>query len=150
MSEEEPMEHTFHMLMYRAFHAQRKYLRSYLGEIGLGTGQPKILRYLDCYGPCRQKDLAEYFEIDRAAVSRMLDSLEKGGFVTHRADENNRRADLVELTEKGRQANQTWLGHCRELEDVFLAGFSQEEKDQFAEYLARAYQNLKEQRGEEQ
>ena len=40
------MERTFHMLLYRAFHAQRSYLRPCLGEIGLVVGQPKLITYL--------------------------------------------------------------------------------------------------------
>ena len=40
------MERTFHMLLYRAFHAQRNFLRPSLGELGLGPGQPKLLNYL--------------------------------------------------------------------------------------------------------
>lgn len=71
------MERTFHMLLYRAFHAQRNYLRPCFGRIGLGAGQPKLLVYLDSHGPCRQKELADYFEIDPAAVSRMMDTLER-------------------------------------------------------------------------
>ena len=67
------MERTFHMLLYRAFHAQRSYLRPCLGEIGLEVGQPKMLTYLANHEPCRQRELAAYFEIDSAAVSRMLD-----------------------------------------------------------------------------
>ena len=78
------MERTFHMLLYRAFHAQRSYLRPCLGEIGLVVGQPKLITYLACHGPCGQRELAEYFEVDSAAVSRMVDSLEKGGFITRR------------------------------------------------------------------
>ena len=39
------MERTFHMLLYRAFHAQRNYLRPCLGEAGLEVGQPKLLEY---------------------------------------------------------------------------------------------------------
>ena len=64
------MERTFHMLLYRAFHAQRSYLRPCLGEIGLVVGQPKLITYLACHGPCGQRELAEYFEVDSAAVSR--------------------------------------------------------------------------------
>lgn len=75
------MERTFHMLLYRAFHAQRNQLRPCIGRIGLEVGQPKILTYLAKNGPCPQKQLAGYFEVDSAAVSRMLDSLEKGGFL---------------------------------------------------------------------
>lgn len=137
------MERTFHMLLYRAFHAQRNYLRPYLGEIGLGTEQPKLLSYLVANGPCQQRELAEYFEIDRAAVSRMLDSLEKGGFITHEADVNNRRADIVELTEKGRRANEAWETYCHTIELKMLKGFTQKEQEQFADYLFRAYQNLR-------
>ena len=66
------MENTFHMLLYRAMHAQRSYLRPCLRELGLGTGQPKLLRFLSSHGPCRPKEIADYFEIDPAAVSRKL------------------------------------------------------------------------------
>lgn len=137
------MERTFHMLLYRAFHAQRSYLQPYLDEIGLGVGQPKMIAYLAAHQPCRQKELSAYFEIDRAAVSRMLDSLEKKGFVTHKSDENNRRAELVTLTEKGKTANKIWQTHCGEMEQVLLDGFTASEREQFSQYLYRAYQNLK-------
>lgn len=137
------METTFHMLLYRAFHAQKNYLRPSLLKIGLGSGQPKLVAYLARRGPCRQRELADYFEIDPAAVCRMLDSLEKGGFLTRRADQSNRRADLVMLTEKGEQAARAWGEHCRQMEQCMLQGFSGEEREQFSRYLSRAYQNLK-------
>lgn len=115
------MERTFHMLLYRAFHAQRNQLRPCIGRIGLEVGQPKILTYLAKNGPCPQKQLAGYFEVDSAAVSRMLDSLEKGGFITRRLSAHSRRSNLVELTEKGRQAYAVWQDCCGELEERMLA-----------------------------
>ena len=45
------MEKTFHMLLYRAFHAQRSYLRPHVARLGLGAGQPKLLWYLAGHGP---------------------------------------------------------------------------------------------------
>ena len=96
------------MLLYRAFHAQRSCLRPHVARLGLGAGQPKLLWYLAGHGPCRQRELAEYFEIDPAAVCRMLDSLEKGGFVARSAQQGDRRADVVRLTEKGGAAS----GRC--------------------------------------
>ena len=44
------MQQTFHMLLYRAFHAQSSVLRPCLTKLGLGTGQPKILGYLSRNG----------------------------------------------------------------------------------------------------
>lgn len=137
------MERTFHMLLYRAFHAQRHYLRPCLGEIGLEVGQPKLLTYLAGHEPCRQRELAEYFEVDSAAVSRMLDSLEKGGFVTRKMDEESRRSNLIALTDKGRQAQQQWQDRCRAMEGIMLRGFSDEEIARFADYLSRAWQNFR-------
>lgn len=141
------MERTFHMLLYRAFHAQRNYLRPCFGRIGLGAGQPKLLIYLQQHGPCRQKQLAEYFEIDPAAVSRMVDSLQKGQFVRRQQDTASRRSDLVELTEKGQQAVADWKSFCAQEEALMLKGFTQQERAQFADYLVRAYQNLREYKG---
>lgn len=137
------MERTFHMLLYRTSHAQKNYLRPYLKEIGLGTGQPKLLTYLATKSPCRQKELADYFEVDRAAISRMLHSMEKNGFITHETDRNNRRADSVRITKKGREANQAWHMHCQEVETKMLSGFTDKERRQFADYLFRAYLNMR-------
>lgn len=137
------MERTFHMLLYRAFHAQRNALRPHLGELGLGAGQPKVLGYLVRNGASRQRQLAEYCEIDPAAISRMLDSLQRGGFVARQPGGGNRRCEEIVVTDRGRAAYETWQGYCREMEGQMLSGFSDQEKAQFAEYLTRAYRNLK-------
>ena len=72
----------------------------------------------------------------------MLDSLEKKGFITRKTDERSRRSNLVEITEKGLQAYKEWRRHCRETEAIMLQGFDAAEKEQFAEFLRRAYQNF--------
>ena len=102
------MERMFHMLLYRAFHAQRNRLRPVLAGLGLGPGQPKLLGYLERQGPCRQKELADYFEVDPAAVSRMLEALERGGFILRRPETPGGRRDLMEITEAGRGAYTAW------------------------------------------
>ena len=142
------MERTFHMLLYRAYHAQSNYLRPYLGEIGLEIGQPKLVNYLANNGPCRQRELADFFEIDSAAVSRMIDSLEKGGFVTRKIDKESRRSNLIALTDKGYEVQQKWQDHCRHMENIMLNGFSEEEKICFANYLSRAYKNFRKRKEE--
>ena len=143
------MERSFHMLLYRAFHAQRHYLRGGLREVGLEPGQPKLLEYLSRYGPCRQRELAEYFEIDPAAVSRMLDSLEKRGYVVRRVSDGSRRCDQVAVTEAGRRAAAEWRKRRQETDEVMLRGFTPEERRQLEDFLARAYRNLRAGRGGE-
>lgn len=137
------MERTFHMLLYRAFHAQRAALRPNLAKLGLGAGQPKILGYLSRNGASSQRQLADFYDVDPATVCRMLDSLQKGGFVSRRPDQADRRRDLIELTPAGQEAYGQWQACCREMEEQMLAGFSSEERDLFSNFLSRAYQNLK-------
>jgi len=139
------------MRLYRAFHAQSDCLRPFAASLGLGSGQPKLLSYIATHGSCTQRELAEFFEIDPSAVCRMLDSLEKEGFIAcHPA--SDRRTKVIELTDRGREAIAAWDKRCAEVESGMLDGFAPEERDQFGSYLERSRANLKswasEERGE--
>lgn len=140
------MERTFHMLLYRAFHAQHNALRPSLHRLGLGTGQPKILGYLTRNGASGQRQLADYYDVDPANICRMLDSLQKSGFVTRRPDSTDKRREVVDLTPAGREAYEQWQVCCREMEERMLRDFTPQEREDFSGYLARAYRNLKEER----
>ena len=111
--EGEKME--LYMLLYRAFHAQRKRLRPYMAQIGLAPGQPKILRYVLNHEGCMQKEAAESCDIEPATISRMIDTLEKGGLVRRVIPENNRRAGSLYLTEKGEESYRLWEPTARKL-----------------------------------
>ena len=137
------MDHSLHILLYRAFHAQRNFLRPSLAELGLGAGQPKVLDYLAARGPCCQRQLADYFDVDPANISRMVESLERGGFVVRRCGGDGRRREVVAATEKGTEISRRWRERCREAEEVQLRGFTSEERARFADYLARSYRNLR-------
>lgn len=137
------MDQTFHMLLFRAFHAQRSALRPLLNALGLGMGQPRLLGYLSRNGASAQRQIADFYEIDPAAVCRMFDNLQKGGFVTRQTNAKDKRRDLIALTPAGEQAYAAWQEGCRQMEAQMLAGFSPQEQAQFADYLCRAYQNLK-------
>ena len=131
----------FHMRLMRTFHAQRTYLRPRVDELGLGPGQPKMLVYLAVHGPSSQREVADFFECDPGAVSRMFDSLERAGFVTS-APGRDRRTKALELTERGRAAADSWDAICADEQEVMLAGFSPEERAAFADLLTRARANL--------
>ena len=136
------MDYAIHTLLSRTSHAMQNYLRPHLGKLGLSPGQPKVLRCLNAMEPCSQRMLADYCEVDPAAICRMLDSLERDGFLERRPSKTDRRAGEVVLTEKGREAFETWDSQLRQLEDRMLQGFSGQERDQLADFLARAYRNV--------
>ena len=136
------MEYAIHALLYRAAHRQRNAMRPYLRRLGLGPGQPRLLVSLERDGPSSQKRLADSLEVDQSAVCRMLDTLEKGGFVSRGVDRNDRRADTIVITDKGRRALEAWQQVGRQIDRQMLQGFTDEEVKQLAEYLERLRANL--------
>ena len=73
----------------------------------------------------------------------ILESLERGGFIRRQRDENSRRRGLVEITDAGQVALAAWRERCRQLEERMLTDFTPEEQAQFADFLSRAYRNLR-------
>ena len=140
---DEPDLITYRSLLFRASHAQRALLHPFMASIGLGTGQPKLLSYLNHFGPCSQRELADYYELDPAGVSRALDALERKGFVTFEANADDRRAKVVTLTSDGCRVARAWDAACREEASAMLTGFTREERLAFADYLTRARTNLR-------
>ena len=132
----------YHQKVSRAYHTQRACLRPLAASLGLGVGQPRILSCIAAKGPITQCEVAECFEMDPGAVSRMLAALKRNGFVTVEPLPDNRRANAVTLTESGHSAIRAWDRHCAEVEKEMLEGFSPEERERFGDYRDRARANL--------
>lgn len=138
---------SFYILFFRTSHARTMMARPTLERLGLGQGQPKMLNYLKKNGSSSQKDIAQYLEVDPAAISRMTENLARGGFITQHVSPESKRTNSVEITEKGLEVLEKWTRRIEEIDDIMLKGFSQEERRSFMDFLARGYENLKE--GEE-
>lgn len=136
------MKTPFYSIVYRNFHAQRNYLRPFMETIGLSQGQPKILNYLVNHDRCKQVDLATSCDIKAATVSTILNNMEEAGLINRLNLVNDRRSGCIQITDKGREAQEKWMEHCIEIEKKSLANFTEEEKQQFIDYLCRMYQNL--------
>ena len=136
------MRYAIHTLLARTAHAQRNFLRPYLKELGLSPGQPKVLRYLAAVGSSRQRELAEFCDVDPSAICRMLDSMEREGLLVRKPSPRDRRSGQVELTDKGRRALEAWEKRCMVIEEQMLRGFTPEERENLKRMLERAYRNV--------
>lgn len=54
-----------------------------------------------------QQHICEYTYKDKASMTRLIDSLEKNGYVIRLSDPNDRRSNLIHLTEKGLELEET-------------------------------------------
>ena len=140
-SMEKEMALTLNQLLFRTFHEKDNMLQSVRDELGLGRGQPRILTYLLSHESGSQNDIASYFGIDPSAVSRMTEILRKNGFLTRRTAEDCRRSNVLELTEKGREAARSWISSCERVERKMLKGFSNDETEMLKSMLQRLLDN---------
>jgi MarR family transcriptional regulator for hemolysin len=99
-----PDRHTeFGLLVARLSRRLRQAVDAEMRLIGLTEATWRPLIYLRSLGDgVRQKELATAMSIEGPSLVRLLDSLERRGFIERREDENDRRARGIYLTRAGR------------------------------------------------
>jgi DNA-binding MarR family transcriptional regulator len=86
----------------------------------------------------RRVDLAEQLILTASGVTRLLDGLEKEGWVGREACASDRRVTYAVLTDDGHRKLQTASkSHVADIRAFFEARYSEEELDQLASLLGR-------------
>jgi DNA-binding MarR family transcriptional regulator len=111
-----------------------------VAEHGLTLNDYDVLLWL-AYAPerrMRRVDLAEQVVLTASGITRLLEGLERCGFVRKRACESDRRVVYAELTDEGyaklREASPT---HLDGIERMFASRFSAEELETLDRLLGR-------------
>ena len=84
-----------------------------------------------------QTELADMLEIDRASAGRMIDRMQKNGWVERRADSGDRRVNRLHLTAEARRAHKNMWAIAEATVDDALAPLSSSERDEFTRLAAR-------------
>ena len=116
-----------HMRVSFAYRLMRNYTTPSSRALGLGPGQPRILSYVAAHGPCTQREIAAHYYIDASAVSRMLDNLERGGFLQCEPG-RDRRSKEVHLTDAGATLAAASVDRVLAIEERAALRLSQEER----------------------
>ncbi len=81
-------------------------------EHDLPVSRLTFLRIIDERGGCRVNDIADDMVITIGGTSKIVDQLERSGLVARRANPDDRRSSMIELTPSGvtllREANATF------------------------------------------
>lgn len=114
-----------------------------LAEMDLTAAQGQIMGFLSHRKtpPC-SRDIEEAFHLSHPTVSGLLSRLEKKGFIEFRPDPCDRRCKRIYVLPKGHACHETIHRIIAENEANVVAGFSDDEKAQFAVLLQRAISNM--------
>jgi len=111
-------------------------------EQGVTRAQWRVLSFLKREDGLRQVALADHLDVEPITLCRMVDRLEEAGLVERRADESDRRARRIYLTEKARPIIEELRRIAENLIGEALAGVSDEEQAGVRGILARVRANV--------
>ena len=111
-------------------------------DLGLTRARWLVLTRLYRKPGTSQTDLAEMLEIDRASAGRMIDRMEKGGWVERRADAVDRRIKRLHLTAEARRVHARMWTIAESTIDDALAPLSSKEQAEFTRLASRVKSRL--------
>jgi DNA-binding MarR family transcriptional regulator len=96
------------------------------------------------HGTMPVKDIAARLPgVSLSTLTRMLDKLERGGFVTRALDPGDRRSFLISAADKACEAAERYARQVDGIAESLLAGLTEPERQSLAELLGKIRQNLK-------
>jgi DNA-binding MarR family transcriptional regulator len=129
-------------LLANICHLHHARARQQLEALKLYRGQPPLLHALWRQEGLTQKALAEELRISPATLTKMLQRMEKAGFIHRQVDPADQRVSRVFLTDAGHliqdQVKQVW----QKMEQEVFDGFSPAEQGMLRQFLLRIRENL--------
>lgn len=119
------------------------FLQSRLDAFELTVGLFPYLIYLEHAGACTPSAMAKQLRQDNGHITRCLDKLEKLDCLKRCRSEQDGRAFVVSLTEKGRQICQEITAANRQWEQRALENLSENQKNQLNQLLIQVVQDLR-------
>jgi len=110
------------------------------GRVGVGgfsVSGCHLLTELDALGQATASELAERLVLEKSTLSRLVNSLRKGGYLTASPDPRDARQRQLQLSKKGRKAAQDIHRHARAQVDSALDYVTSGERAVLVEGLQR-------------
>ncbi|PEC23639.1 MarR family winged helix-turn-helix transcriptional regulator [Bacillus cereus] len=126
-------------LLSLSFSASINELHDKLCELGFGDIRPVHGFMFKCITPngATGIELAEYLGITKQAVSKMVDYLEKSGYVMRKAHPTDKRGKIIVLTEKGWLVVQAKEKILTEIEQRWIENIGDERMQMLKEDLTK-------------
>lgn len=109
---------------------------------GVSPVQFRVLAHLMAHGPLAQNELCEMLSISAPAAVKLIDRMERDGWVAREADASDRRIKRVVPTERTTAVWDELSIHSLELLEQAYAGVDPMEIEKAMEILTRVRRNL--------
>jgi len=134
----------FHLLIGRTPQNMNRFFSYNLKVAGvpLTREQWSVMAVLWKTDGCTQQMLADATYRGRAGITRLIDNLEKEGYVERKADPNDRRSNLIFLTSKGKEIQEDVVSVLNETVSAITKDISDKDIRQLSETLSHINSNI--------
>ncbi|MET0172147.1 MAG: MarR family transcriptional regulator [Agrobacterium vaccinii] len=115
-----------------------KALNKRAAALGFSPGQFPVLLELWNEDGLTQRQLLDRVEVEQATLANTLARMERDGLIERKPHPRDRRAQIIELTERGRELEQQAISASKSTDDAILAGLLRFERQLLLEYMGRA------------
>ena len=122
----------------------KQFIASKLKEAGvpLTPEQFMLIDLLWNHGSMSQQQLADMMQKDKNSVTKLVDAIERKGFVVRKQNVNDRRSNTLILTEKANQLKPGAKQKGITILDEMLSGISEDELKSFLQTLHKLNANM--------
>lgn len=138
-----PEPETIDYLLAQVCRLHRERAGAVLESVGLFRGQPPVLMRLHEADGQTQGDLAARLRVAPATMTKMIQRMERAGFVQRRPDAGDQRISRVYLTDAGRAVRTEMMAALGTLEAETFAGLGDAERLHLRGFLERLRTNLR-------
>jgi len=121
---------------------QRIHISTASGEMDIDRSAYGILCRLADDGPQRLGALATAFGLDPSTITRQVQAMEKADLVERRADEQDRRASILDLTREGRAVLEHTRAYRRKRIDAVFSDWEDVDREELARLLTRLNESI--------
>ena len=119
------------VFMHRSMRGWGRFAKS----TGLSMPQFSVMMQLHYRGACGMSRISEGYDITPAAASQLVDKLVQGGLIQRVEDPNDRRAKLLNLTDKGKELIQRGMEERYRWVSELTEKLTAKEQEQISEAL---------------
>ena len=114
-----------------------------LNQSDITANENYLLMYLFSNNQVTQDDISEYFSIDKGSISKTISSLEQKGYVQRQVNQENRRSNIIIISEKGRKTFSETRKILDKWHKLILEGITKEQLNILSDVLEKMAYNTK-------
>lgn len=111
------------------------YLNAALKPYDITSSEQSILMYLYKKNDVSQEEIGHYLQIDKASMTRTIQSLLEKGFVFKEKDAHDKRCNKISLTGKGRSMKKIIVSKLDEWNDFLMSDLEDQQMQMVFETL---------------